>query len=90
MMNGKERKIVVWMPLSIGIFFTMFALSETDWGYCAKLPCPPIPLALGIIDILSLLSFFASILYLIFGPEQENKIIPSGSEFSLNDKEDPI
>lgn len=84
MMNGKERKIVIWMPLSLGILFTMFCLGETDWGFCAKLPCPPIPLAIGIIAILGLLAFFASVLYLIFGPEQENKIIPSGEEFIID------
>lgn len=84
-LNGKERKEVIWMPLSISIFVTMLVLTQTDWGSCAKLPCPPIPLALGIIAILGLLSFFVSILYFIFGPEQENKIIPSGSEFLVDE-----
>jgi len=86
-MNKTEKRATIMMVVGIATCFTFMALGETDWGYCAKLPCPPIPLALGIIAILGFLAFFpVGVFYLLFGPQDESKVIPSGSEFSI-DKE---
>jgi hypothetical protein len=85
-MNKTERRSAIIMIVGIISFITFFALSETDWGYCAKLPCPPIPLALGIFAMIGLLSFFIGVLYMIFGPEDDSKTIPNGSEFLVDEK----
>jgi hypothetical protein len=79
-MNGKERKLIVIMPTGIITMFVMICLSETSWGFCAELPCPPIPLALGIVSILGFLTFMFGVFYLLFGSEQENQTVnvPSG------------
>jgi hypothetical protein len=81
-MNGKERKLIVIMPTGIITMIVMMCLSETSWGFCAKLPCPPIPLVLGTVAILGFLTFMFGVFYLLFGPEQENQPINTSSKES--------